>query len=466
MSDRPDASAAPGRLAPAPLVAICLGYFMVILDVTIVNVAAPAIGRDLQASVTGVQWVVDGYSIAFAGLLLTGGALGDRFGQRRLFLTGVGLFTAASFGCMVAGDIVLLTVFRLLEGTGSALLVPSTLALLQQAYPSPGLRARAFGLWGSIAGSAATAGPLIGGLLTSTVGWRWAFGINLPVGVLCVALTLRYVGTAGERTPRPIDWTSQVAVVVAVAGFIGALNELGRDGPASPLVLGLVGTGLVGAAVFAVRQRTSRTPAIPPSMMRSPAFSGGTVIGFVFNFGFYGMIFAASVFFQQHDGLSPAVAGLALLPAVAVTMVASTLSGRMAARYGHRRLMLVGLGVAAAGLAVWAVAGGAPPYLVLAVAMVACGFGTSFTLTGATATVMGSATGGYAGTASAALNTTRQTGSAAGVAVSGSLVAALGLGTGIPAFMAIGATGYLVGVLLTARCVPRRVEEGSTAPTG
>lgn len=164
MSDRPNAPAAPGRLAPGPLVAICLGYFMVILDVTIVNVAAPAIGRDLQASVTGVQWVVDGYSIAFAGLSLTGGALGDRFGQRRLFLTGVGLFTAASFGCMVSGDIVLLTVFRLLEGTGSALLVPSTLALLQQAYASPGLRARAFGLWVSIAGTAATAGPLLGGL--------------------------------------------------------------------------------------------------------------------------------------------------------------------------------------------------------------------------------------------------------------------------------------------------------------
>lgn len=454
MSVQPPVSPAE-RLAPGPLVAICLGYFMVILDVTIVNVAAPAIGRDLHASVTGVQWVVDGYSIAFAGLLLAGGALGDRLGQRRLFLTGVGLFTGASFACMVAGDIVLLTVFRLLEGTGSALLVPSTLALLQQAYATPGVRARAFGLWGSIAGSAATAGPLLGGLLTSTVGWRWAFAINLPVGALCVALTLRFVGADGERTSRPIDWLAQAGVVVAVAGFIGGLNELGRDGLGNPLVLALFAIGVAGAAVFAVRQRTSRHPVVPPSMLSAGAFSGGALIGFLFNFGFYGMIFAASVFFQQHDGLSPALAGLALLPAVAVTMVASTLSGRMAARHGHRRLMLVGLTVAAAGLAVWAVAGSAPPYLVIAVAMVACGFGTSFTLTGATATVMGAAAPGYAGTASAALNTTRQTGSAAGVAASGSLVAALGLGIGIPAFMAAGAVGYLLGVLLTARSVPR-----------
>ncbi len=455
MSDRPHAPLAAERLAPGPLIAVCLGYFMVILDVTIVNVAAPAIGRDLQASVTGVQWVVDGYSIAFAGLLLTGGALGDRFGQRRLFLTGVGVFTAASFGCMVAGDVVLLTGFRLLEGTGSALLVPATLALLQQAYATAGLRARAFGLWGSIAGSAATAGPLLGGLLTSTVGWRWAFAINLPVGALCVFLTLRFVRPSGERSARAVDVVGQVAVVVAVAGLIGGLNELGRDGLGSPFVLGPFLVGVAGAGVFAVRQRRSRVPVVPSAMMSAAAFSGGTVVGFLFNFGFYGMIFAASVFFQQHDGLSPALAGLALLPAVAVTMVASTLSGRLAARYGHRRLMLVGLSGASVGLAVWAVAGGAPPYLVIAVAMVACGFGTSFTLTGATATVMGAATPGYAGTASAALNTTRQTGSAAGVAVSGSLVAALGLGIGIPAFMAAGAVGYLLGVLLTARSVPR-----------
>ena len=434
--------------------AICLGYFMVILDVTIVNIAAPAIGRDLDSSLTGVQWVVDGYSVAFAGLLLTGGALGDRLGARRVFLAGVGLFSLASFGCMVAWNTLTLTAFRLVEGTGAALLVPSTLALLQQAYSTPGLRARAFGLGGSIAGVAATMGPLLGGALTSTVGWRYAFAINLPLGALCIGLTLRHVPRSEPVGRRPIDWVAQAAVAAAVIGFIGGINELGRLGLASSVVLGGFAVGLGAAVLFAVRQRTARTASIPPRMMASRAFTGGTGVGFLFNFGFYGLIFAASVFFQQHDAFSPAKAGLALLPAAAVTMVAAGLSGRLAPRYGHRRLMLVGMSVAAVGLAVWAVAGSAPPYLVLAVAMVACGFGTSFTLTGATATVMSAAEAGYAGTASAALNTARQTGSAAGVAVSGSLVAALGLGAGVPTFMVVGAIGYLLGVVLTAWSVP------------
>jgi DHA2 family methylenomycin A resistance protein-like MFS transporter len=179
------------------------------------------------------------------------------------------------------------------------------------------------------------------------------------------------------------------------------------------------------------------------------------VVGLLFNFGFYGMIFAASVYFQQRENLSATMTGLALLPAMAVTMVASTVSARLSRRYAHRRLMLVGLLTAAAGLAVWALAGETPSYVLLVVAMVACGFGTSFTLTGATATVMGAAPSGFTGTASAALNTARQTGSAAGVAISGSLVAALGLTSGVTIFMAVGSVGYLLAVLVTALCVPR-----------
>ena len=167
------------------------------------------------------------------------------------------------------------------------------------------------------------------------------------------------------------------------------------------------------------------------------------------------MIFAASVYFQQRENLSATMTGLALLPAMAVTMVASTVSARLSRRYAHRQLMLVGLLIAAAGLAVWALAGETPSYFLLVVAMVACGFGTSFTLTGATATVMGAAPAGFTGTASAALNTARQTGSAAGVAISGSLVAALGLTSGVTIFMAVGAAGYLLAVLVTALCVPR-----------
>ena len=439
----------------APLLAVCCGYFMVILDVTIVNVAAPAIGRELGASLTDLQWIVDGYTVAFAGLLLLGGALGDRWGHRRVFCLGVALFTVSSLGCAVAGNALVLTAFRLLEGCGAALLVPGSLALLQQVYRTPSARARAFGLWGAIAGVAATAGPLVGGVLTTTVGWRWVFAINLPVGVLCLVLTMATVAPSPRDAGRVIDPLGQAAVVVTVAAVIAALNEAGRQGIGGPAVIGGVLVAVVAAGVLVLRERFGAHPPLPLPMVRSRPVSGGTAIGFLFNFGFYGMIFAASVYFQQHLNLSAAVAGLALLPAMAVTMVASALSGRLSDRFPHRRLMLVGLLTACAGLALWAVVGEAASYPVLAVAMVACGFGTSFTLTGATSTVMSAAPDGYTGTASAALNTARQTGSAAGVAISGSLVALAGLPVGVATFMAVGAAGYLLGAVLTALCVPR-----------
>ncbi|MFF1631376.1 MFS transporter, partial [Streptomyces sp. NPDC058272] len=191
-ADRPDRPAGAGRPL-APLLAVCAGYFMVILDVTVINVAVPVVGRELSASLTGIQWITDGYTLIFAGLLLTGGALGDRLGNRRIFCIGVVVFTVASAGCGLARSAVALVVARLVEGLGAALIVPGSLALLQQAYPSPAERSRAFGLWGSMAGVAASAGPLLGGLLVTTVGWRWVFFINLPVGCACLLLTLRHV---------------------------------------------------------------------------------------------------------------------------------------------------------------------------------------------------------------------------------------------------------------------------------
>jgi DHA2 family methylenomycin A resistance protein-like MFS transporter len=311
-------------------------------------------------------------------------------------------------------------------------------------------------LWGSIAGVAATAGPLVGGVLTNTLGWRWVFLINIPVGIACLGLTLSQVGSSPRNRDRTIDWLGQAAVAVTVAALITALNEVGRQGLTGPLVIGGLVLAVAAAVVFAARERFAAAPPIPRAMLASRPITGGTGIGLLFNFGFYGMIFAASVYFQQRENLSPTVTGLALLPAMAVTMVASALSARLSRRYAHRRLMLVGLTTGAVGLAAWALAGSTPSYVLLVFAMVACGFGTSFTLTGATATVMEASPAGYAGTGSAALNTARQTGSAAGVALSGSFIAALGLTTGVSTFMWVGAAGYLLGVLLTALCVPGR----------
>lgn len=450
-----ETEASRGRRAWVPLLAVCAGYFMVILDVTALNVAVPVIGRQLSASLTGIQWITDGYTLVFAGFLLTGGALGDRLGNRRVFCSGVAVFTLSSAACALAASAPLLVAARLVEGLGAALIVPGSLALLQQAYPEPAARSRAFGLWGSMAGVAAAAGPLLGGLLVATLGWRWVFLVNLPVGAACLLLTLRHVARSPRRAARPLDWPAQCAVVATAALLTAALNEVGRRGWSDPAVLTMAALAALAAAGFAVRERLARAPVLPPSLLRSRAMGGGAVIGLLFNFGFYGMVFTASLEFQHQRGFSALGTGLALFPAVAMTMFASVLSGRLARRTGHRPLVVSGMLLAALGLAGWAAAGPDPAYPLLVAPMMAAGFGTSFALTGTTATVMGAAPAGYSGAASALFNTTRQIGSATGVALGGSLLAtAADYGTGLRTSMAVGALAYLAAAGLACLCVP------------
>ncbi|WP_377273514.1 MFS transporter [Peterkaempfera sp. SMS 1(5)a] len=443
------------RRSWTPLLAVCAGYFMVILDVTIINVAVPVVGRELSASLTGIQWITDGYTLVFAGFLLAGGALGDRLGNRRVFCWGVAVFTVSSAACALAPHAAFLVAARLVEGLGAALIVPGSLALLQQAYPAPAARSRAFGLWGSMAGIAASAGPLVGGLLVSTVGWRWVFLINLPVGVACLMLTLRHVACSPRRADRALDWPAQCAVVAAVALLTAALNEAGRRGWSDPAVIAGVSLAVLAAAAFAARERLARSPALPLSLLRSRAMSGGSVIGLLFNFGFYGMVFTASLEFQHQRGFSALRTGLALFPAVAMTMFASVLSGRLTRRTGDRPLVISGMLLAALGLAGWASAGTDPAYPLLVAPMMAAGFGTSFALTGGAATVMGAAPPAYSGAASALFNTARQIGSATGVALGGSLLAtAADYSAGLRTSMAIGALAYLAAAGLAWLCVP------------
>ncbi|MEW2508591.1 MFS transporter [Streptomyces sp. NPDC046870] len=448
----------------APLLAVCAGYFMVILDVTIINVAVPAVGRELAASLTGIQWITDGYTLVLAGFLMTGGALGDRLGNRRVFCSGVTLFTVASALCAGAPSAPALVAARLVEGLGAALIVPGSLALLQEAYPEPAARSRAFGLWGSMAGIAASAGPLLGGLLVSTVGWRWVFLINVPVGAACLVLTARFVAPSPRHPDRAVDWPAQAAVVAAVTLLTAALNEAGRRGWSDPAVLAGLGLAVLAVAGFALRERLARAPALPLRLLRSPAMGGAAVVGLLFNFGFYGMVFTASLYFQHQRGFSALRTGLALFPAVAVTMFASVLSGRLTRRTGDRPLVVTGMLLGALGLAGWAAAGADPAYPLLVTPMMAAGFGTSFALTGSTATVMGAAPRAYAGAASALFNTTRQIGSATGVALGGSLLAtSAGYGSGVRLAMAVGALAYLLAAGLAWRCVPAKAAR-ATAP--
>jgi DHA2 family methylenomycin A resistance protein-like MFS transporter len=423
-----------------PLLAIALGYLMVIVDATIVNVALPAIGRELGGGVSDLQWVVDAYTIVFAGLLLSGGSLGDRLGARRVFDAGLGLFTLASAVCAAAPSVAVLIGARIAQGLGAALLVPSSLALLRATYSEPRERARAIGAWGATAGIGAASGPIIGGLLVGLISWRAVFVVNVPLGIGALLLASKQLPSSGERTATGFDPPGQLLGILALTLLtLGVIQKQWW----------LVAASLPVALVFVAVENRSPEPMLPLSLFRGQMFSGATFVGLAINLGFYGQLFALSLYFQHVRGFSALTTGLALLPEGIFVALASMLSGRLMGRTGPRPPMLAGLLCGAAGFAGLIAAGQATPYVVLVAPLIAAGFGMAFTMPAATAAVIEDAPAEQAGIASGVLNAARQAGGALGVAVLGTLIAGQSFVSGLHVAMAVSAGSFLVGALVT-----------------
>ncbi|MFJ2740712.1 MFS transporter [Streptomyces sp. NPDC087440] len=465
----------PARAARAPLVALSLGYFLVMLDVTAVNVALPDLHRALGAGPSVLQWIVDGYSTVFAGLLLVGGNLADRVGHRRTFLAGLGVFALASLVCGCAGGTGVLVAGRLAQGAGAALLVPASLALLQAAYPDRAVRARAVAVWGAVAATAFGAGPVVGGLLVSGFGWRSVFWLNLPVAVLAVVLTLRYVpGGARPAAARGADPLGQVLGVVGLVALACGLNEAGTRGWTSPLVLGAFGVGVLALVAFVAVERAveagsaaggARAPLLPPSLFGARAFSATAAVGLLISLGYYGMLFLTTLYFQQERGFSASATGLALLPSVCMGLVAAPLFSRIAARRGPYLPMVCGLVVGGVGFLGWLLAGPATSYPFLLFALIATGLGQTTTALAATAAIIDAAPAGGTGIATAAFQVSRQIGSAVGVALFGTFAAAEGGFTaGLHVSAVAAAVAFGAGAVLAV--VARRTSRERCARTG
>ncbi|HEX3649930.1 MAG TPA: MFS transporter [Pseudonocardiaceae bacterium] len=439
------------------MVALCLGFFMIMMDATVVNTALPVIGRELSASVSGLQWVVDGYTLVFACLLLSGGSLGDRLGARRVFLTGLVLFTAASAACGFAPTLAALNTARVAQGVGAALVLPTSLALINASFPDRERRVRAIGMWGGFGGVAAGLGPVVGGALTSAVGWRAVFYVNVPIGIVALLLTLAYVVAPRPKGRSRLDPLGQVLAVVTVAALAFGLIEGGARGWTTGPVLVAYAVTVVGALGFVVNEHRQADPMLPPRLFRVREFSGAIAVGAAINTGFYGQLFLMSLYLQHVRHFSPLLAGLALLPMPGATSIASTLAGRHNARRGPRGVMLVGLGVGALGLFAMFFTSATSPYWALLPAFLALGFGTGYTMPAATAAAIEAAPDRQAGTASGAFNASRQLGSTLGVAVFGALVASLGgiLGA-LHVSVLVGGLAYAAGAVVTAIAVPRR----------
>jgi EmrB/QacA subfamily drug resistance transporter len=326
-----------------------LGSGMALLDSTVVNVALPDIGRDLDASTSSLQWILNGYLLTLASLILLGGSLGDRHGRRRIFVLGTGLFTVASLLCAIAPNAELLVVARLLQGIGGALLTPGSLAMIESSF-RPADRAAAIGAWSGLGGVAAALGPLVGGYLVEAVSWRAIFLINLPLGILVMTLASRHVPESRDPTASGhLDFGGAALVALGLGGITYALIEAPEMGATPLIVVAGIG-GAVAMAAFIVVERRSRNPMMPLAIFASRQFSAANLVTFVVYAALGGFFFLFVAFLQISLGYSPLAAGAASLPVTALMLVFSARSGALAQRIGARIPLTVGPLVIAVGL--------------------------------------------------------------------------------------------------------------------
>ncbi len=411
------------------LVATSFAFVVVQLDVTIVNVALPQIGAALHAGVAGLQWVVDAYTLSFAALLISAGVIGDRFGSRRIYLIGFLIFTAASIVCGFAPTIGILIAARALQGAGAALLVPTSLAILNHSSEeNPALRARMVALWTAAGGVSIAAGPVAGGFLLAAFGWRSIFLVNIVLCGIGIFLVLKFVQPDSrtiESHPaesRHLDFPGQILGVLALTGLIGAIIESGHRGFTHPAVIAGFLLGALAAAMFIHVERRASSPMLPLQFFSLPGFNAAVVFGIIVNLTYYGVIFVLSLYLQQALGYSALRTGFAFLPLTATFIVSNVITGWLTARAGSRFPMILGALIGMLGYALLLRLNAETSLLNMLPAFLLIPGGMGLAVPAMTTSILSSVPRERSGTASAVLNTARQTGGAIGVAVFGALL--------------------------------------------
>lgn len=454
----------PAQTSLAVLLACSFAFIIVQLDVTIVNVALPAIGHQLQAGVSQLQWVVDAYTLGFAVFLLSAGAIGDRYGAHHVFMAGFVLFALASLACALAPDALLLNLARAAQGVGAALLVPSSLAILNTAYGHDrALLAKAIAWWTAAGGVSIAAGPVLGGVLMSALGWRSIFWVNIPICLAGLWLTARLapgLGAQRHGPARSFDLPGQLLAIVALTAFVGAVIEIHALGVTHGAVLAGFALALAAGAGFIAVERRSTSPMLPPALFACPGFTPAVLFGVLVNFAYYSVIFILSFYLQTVRGFSVLHAGLVFLPLTGTFIFSNLASGWLQARSGARLPMLAGATVGALGyglLGIFGVSADAG-FLAMLPGLVLIPAGMGLAVPAMTTAILSSVAPHQGGTASAVLNTARQVGGAIGVAVYGALVATPSVAAalaGIRGAMAVSTVLLLLGALVTVYGIAR-----------
>jgi EmrB/QacA subfamily drug resistance transporter len=408
------------------VLAICgLGLFMTYVDSTILNVALPAIARDLHAQVTGLQWVLDAYQLVLASLLVLAGSLGDRSGRRRVFRVGLLVFSFGSLLCGLATGPGQLVAFRIVQAVGGCMLTPVSLSIVRQVFPDPSERAKALGWWSAIFGLGMASGPLLGGVLVSSIGWRAVFWVNVPVGFVAWLLAGRLVPESRAVRPRRTDAAGQGLVTVGLAALTFALIEGPDLGWTSVPVAGAFATSAVAVTGLLLVERRLAEPLLELRFFRSPTFCAANAIGVVSFLALSGFLFVNTLYLQQVRGDSALIAGLAVAPATLMIVVFAPLAGRLVADHGPRLPLLLAGACIAGGAAILLGLTPTTAYPVLATSYLLLGAGFGLVNPPITNTAVTGMPASRAGVAGAIASTTRQTGNTLGVAIMGSMIAHL-----------------------------------------
>jgi EmrB/QacA subfamily drug resistance transporter len=465
------------RSAPAwaTLAICCVAQFMVVLDVSIVNVALPQMRHDLGLSVTDQQWVVNAYTLTFAGFLMLGGRAADLFGRRRVFMLGLALFTGCSLIGGLAQNGTWLITARAAQGVGGAILAPATLSLLTSKFTDPQERRKALGAWSATAASGAAIGVLAGGILTNYLDWRWVLFVNVPIGVaMLAAASVSLAESKAEGTRRKLDIPGALTVTAGLAILVYGIVDTNVHPWTSGRTITTLALGAVLLLAFGVIEaRVSKEPLVPLSVFRRRSLSAANGIAVTIGMSLFGMFFFLSLYLQQVEGYSPLKGGLAFFPAGLSTLIGAIVGTRLVARIGVRRQLVIGPSLAAVGmfwLATLSVGAAYPAHILGPLVLVGIGLGMSFVpMTIAATTGMPVH---QAGLASALINTTRQMGGAVGLAVMATVASSAataahgsfaGLTTGYDRAFLIAAVALVVGAALSF-VIPKPSAEAAEAP--
>ncbi len=405
------------------LASVSFALFMIMLDNTVVNVALPAIQRDLGIGVAELEWVVTGYALSFAVLMLAGGKLADMLGRRRIFLVGLAIFTVSSLLCGLAGSAPLLVGARVVQGVGAALMMPATLSIISATFP-PRERGAALGIWAGVSAMALAIGPLVGGLITEHIGWNWIFYINVPVG-LAGLVAARVIIRESKDTSHEqrLDLPGLVTSGVALFALVYALIEANSRGWTSPLILGLFALAAVAGTVFVLLELHQRLPMFDMKLFRNPTFAGANTVALLVSLAMFGVFFFISLYMQNVLGYSAVRAGVSFLPMTVLIILVAPFAGRASDRLGSRWLMTAGMTLVGCSLLVFAQLQTDSPYLLLLPGMLLGGVGMATTMTPMTAAALSSVPVDKAGVGSGMLNTFRQVGGSVGIALMGAILA-------------------------------------------